>query len=196
MSSYWLKIASRAEAKNRRIYKPRRFAETRCTYAAVAGKVGALRETHREREIAKGRRPLFSQSHVTAKSFTRMTEKWQGVQFFRQPSPGVARWGWGLHDYFLPSSTSHVFFPLQSNESKLCYICIIIHYTIIRHIGKDGLGEFHQAVLNPGLSCGWQLKINYSSSSPSFESKAFSTLVGVQRLSHQSKNRTYCSLRK
>lgn len=44
MSSYWLKIASRAEAKNRRIYKPRRFTETRCTYAAVAGKVGALRE--------------------------------------------------------------------------------------------------------------------------------------------------------
>jgi len=50
MSSYWLKIASRAEAKNRRIYKPRRFTETRCTYAAVEEKVGALRVTHTERE--------------------------------------------------------------------------------------------------------------------------------------------------
>lgn len=53
MSSYWLKIASRAEAKNRLIYKPRRFTETRCTYAAVAGKVGALRETHRERDCER-----------------------------------------------------------------------------------------------------------------------------------------------
>lgn len=133
MSSYWLKIASRAEAKNRRIYKPRRFTETRCTCAAVGGRL-ELSERHtythrermreREREVAKGRRPLFFQSHVTAKSFTRMTEKWQGVQFFSQPSLGVAHWGWGLHDYFLPSSTSHVFFP---HFSQIKASCVILH---------------------------------------------------------------------
>lgn len=95
MSSYWLKIASSAEAKNRRIYKPRRFTETRCTYAAVAGKVGALREIYRERDCERAAASFFSQSHVTAQSFTRKTEKRQGVQFFSQPRSGCCPLGVG-----------------------------------------------------------------------------------------------------
>ncbi|KAL1269858.1 hypothetical protein QQF64_032147 [Cirrhinus molitorella] len=112
MSSYWLKIASRAGAKNRRIYKPRRFAETRCTYAAVARKVETLRETEREREIAKGRRPLFSRSRVTAQSFTRKTENGKLFSFSASPGLGVARLGGGgyMTVSFLPQQVMLFFF--------------------------------------------------------------------------------------
>jgi len=88
MSSYWLKIASRAEAKNRRIYKPRRFTETRCTYAAaVEEKVGALRVTHTERERDCERAAAFFPPSPTSRwSLSQeWQKKWHCVQFFNQP---------------------------------------------------------------------------------------------------------------
>lgn len=111
MSSYWLKIASRAGAKNRRIYKGRRLSEARCTYAAVAGKDETLRE--RERKIAKGRRTPFLSVPRHGAVFHKKGRN-DMLSFSACPGLGVTRWGWGLHDYFLPSSTSHVFFPLFS----------------------------------------------------------------------------------
>lgn len=92
MSSYWLKIASRAGAKNRRVYKPWRLSEASCTYAAVAGKVEALREIERGsgRERLRKGGGSFSLGPVSRRSLSQDRQKMARCRVF-QPA-----WLWVL----------------------------------------------------------------------------------------------------
>ncbi len=122
-----VKIASRAGAKNRRIYKGRRLSEAPCTYAAVAGKDETLRETERERErererLRKGGGP-FSLGPASRRSLSQERQKWHVVEFFSQPGSGCYPLGVGAAWLFPSFLNKSCFFPpLQLNKSWLCCI--------------------------------------------------------------------------